>query len=58
MVHAYTFRNEKRRLAVEYKGDPKLEYKQYYGLGLDGLFSDFADTALTARAEFLKEKGL
>ena len=58
MVHAYTFRNEKRRLAIEYKGDPKLEYKQYYGLGLDGLFSDFADTALTARAEFLKEKGL
>ena len=58
VVHAYTFRNEKRRLAIDYKGDPKLEYKQYFGLGLDGLFSDFADTALTARAEFLKEKGL
>ena len=58
VVHAYTFRNEKRRLAIDYKGDPKLEYKQYYALGLDGLFSDFADTALTARSEFLKEKGL
>ncbi len=58
VVHAYTFRNEKRRLAGDYKGDPKLEYKQYFGLGLDGLFSDFADTALSARAEFLKEKGL
>ena len=58
LVHAYTFRNEKRRLALDYKGDPKLEYTQYFGLGLDGLFSDFADTALTARAEFLKEKGL
>lgn len=57
VVHAYTFRNEKRRLAIEYKGDPKLEYKQYYGLGLDGLFSDFADTAIAARAEFLKDKG-
>ena len=58
VVHAYTFRNEKRRLAVDYKGDPKLEYKQYYALGLDGLFTDFADTALTARSEFLNEKGL
>ena len=58
VVHAYTFRNEKRRLAIDYKADPKLEYKQFFGLGLDGLFSDFADTALTARAEFLKERGL
>ena len=58
VVHAYTFRNEKRRLAIDYKGDPKLEYKQYYQIGLDGLFSDFADAALTARAEFLREKGM
>jgi glycerophosphoryl diester phosphodiesterase len=58
VVHAYTFRNEKRRLASDYKGDPKLEYKQYYALGLDGLFSDFADTALQARKEFLSDKGL
>lgn len=58
IVHAYTFRNEKRRLALDYKGDPKAEYKQYFALGLDGLFSDFPDTALAARAEFLREKGL
>ena len=57
-VHAYTFRNEKRRLASDYKGDPKLEYKQFYELGIDGVFSDFADTALAAKAEFLKDKGL
>lgn len=57
LVHPYTFRNEKRRLALEYKGDPKAEYKQFYALGVDGLFSDFADTALTARAEYLKEIG-
>ncbi len=57
-VHAYTFRNEQRRLASNYKGDPKLEYKQFYELGIDGVFSDFADTAHTARAEFLKDKGL
>lgn len=56
-VHPYTFRNEKRRLASDYKGDPKAEYKQFYALGVDGLFSDFADTALAARAEFLAERG-
>jgi glycerophosphoryl diester phosphodiesterase len=58
LVHPYTFRNEQRRLALDYKGDPKREYKQFYGLGVDGVFSDFADTALAARAEFLKESGL
>ncbi len=57
-VHAYTFRNEKRRLALDYKGDPKAEYKQFFALGLDGLFTDFADTALVARAEFLRQQGL
>ncbi|GAB2876279.1 hypothetical protein GCM10027277_52110 [Pseudoduganella ginsengisoli] len=56
-VHPYTFRNEKRRLASDYKGDPKAEYKQFFALGVDGLFSDFADTALAARAEFLQERG-
>ena len=56
-VHAYTFRNEKRRLAADYKGDPKAEYLQYFRLGLDGLFSDFADTAVAARADYLKETG-
>ncbi|WP_028102861.1 glycerophosphodiester phosphodiesterase [Pseudoduganella violaceinigra] len=57
LVHPYTFRNEKRRLASNYKGDPVLEYKQFFALGVDGLFSDFADTALAARAEYLKETG-
>ncbi|XLZ72343.1 glycerophosphodiester phosphodiesterase [Massilia sp. SR12] len=56
-VHPYTFRNEKRRLAGNYKGDPVQEYKQFYAIGIDGLFTDFADTALTARAEYLKEAG-
>ncbi|SFG78572.1 glycerophosphoryl diester phosphodiesterase [Duganella sp. CF458] len=54
-VHPYTFRNEKRRLASNYKGDPALEYKQFFALGVDGVFTDFADTALAARAEYLKE---
>ena len=53
-VHAFTFRNEGRRLAATYGGDPKREYLQYYALGLDGLFTDFTDTALAARAEYLR----
>ncbi len=56
-VHAYTFRNEKRRLAADYNGDPKAEYLQFYRLGIDGLFSDFADTAIEARTAYLKELG-
>jgi glycerophosphoryl diester phosphodiesterase len=43
-VHTWTFRNEARRLAADYHGDPKAEYKLFYALGIDGLFSDFADT--------------
>jgi len=56
-VHAFTFRNEGRRLAASYRGDPKREYLQYYALGLDGLFTDFTDTALAARAEYLRGLG-
>jgi glycerophosphoryl diester phosphodiesterase len=56
-VHAFTFRNEDRRLAATYGGDPKREYLQYYALGLDGLFTDFTDTALAARAEYLRSIG-
>ena len=56
-VHAYTFRNEQRRLAFDYNKDPKAEYLQFYRLGLDGVFSDFADTALEARQSYLKELG-
>lgn len=56
-VHPFTFRNEQRRLAADYKGDPKREYQQFFALGVDGVFSDFADTALAARAAYLKEAG-
>jgi glycerophosphoryl diester phosphodiesterase len=56
-VHAYTFRNEKRRLAADYAGDPAKEFLQFYRLGLDGLFADFPDTAIAARAAYLKELG-
>lgn len=49
MVHPYTFRSEAKRLASDFKGDPKAEYKLFYELGVDGVFSDFPDTAKAAR---------
>lgn len=49
LVHPYTFRSEARRLASDFKGDPKAEYKLFYQLGVDGVFSDFPDTAKAAR---------
>ncbi len=49
-VHAFTFRNEAPGLVSDYKGDPKAEYRRFYQLGVDGLFSDFPDTAVAARA--------
>ena len=54
-VHPFTFRNESRRLAADYKGDGANEYLAYYQLGVDGVFTDFTDTALAARAQYLKE---
>ena len=48
-VHPYTFRSEAKRLASDFKGDPKAEYKLFYQLGVDGVFSDFPDQAKAAR---------
>jgi glycerophosphoryl diester phosphodiesterase len=53
LVHPYTFRNEQRRLAAGYAGNPVNEYLAFYELGVDGVFSDFADTAFAARAMYL-----
>ena len=49
LVHTWTFRNEPKRLAADYRGIPVEEYLQFYELGVDGVFSDFPDTAVTAR---------
>ncbi|MBA3407960.1 MAG: glycerophosphodiester phosphodiesterase [Solirubrobacterales bacterium] len=51
-VHPYTFRNEEKRLASDYAGDPAAEYKLFFALGVDGVFSDFPDTAVAAREAF------
>jgi glycerophosphoryl diester phosphodiesterase len=48
-VHTWTFRNEPKRLASDFKGDPVQEYKMFYALGVDGVFSDFPDAAVQAR---------
>ncbi len=53
VVHPYTFRNEQRRLASNYQGNAINEYLAFYALGVDGVFSDFADTAFAARAMHL-----
>jgi len=48
-VHPFTFRNEGLFLASDYGASPVEEYLQFYCLGIDGLFSDFSDSALSAR---------
>jgi glycerophosphoryl diester phosphodiesterase len=48
-IHTWTFRNEQSRLVSDYGGNPINEYLQFYELGIDGVFSDFPDTAFTAR---------
>ena len=49
LIHTWTFRNEQSRLVSDYMGNPINEYLQFYELGIDGVFSDFPDTAFTAR---------
>jgi glycerophosphoryl diester phosphodiesterase len=49
LVHPWTFRSDGTFLAAEYGGDPEREYEQFFALGVDGLFSDFSDTAVRVR---------
>ncbi len=49
LVHPWTFRSDGNFLAPEYGGDPEREYNQFFSLGVDGVFSDFADAAVQAR---------
>jgi glycerophosphoryl diester phosphodiesterase len=57
LIHTWTFRNEQRRLASDFAGNPVNEYLLFYRLGVDGLFSDFPDTAFTSRELFRLEEG-
>jgi len=57
LVHPYTLRNENSFLPLELRrgsdpagwGDAISEYEQFFGLGVDGVFSDHPDTAIEAR---------
>ncbi|HEV7506123.1 MAG TPA: glycerophosphodiester phosphodiesterase [Thermoanaerobaculia bacterium] len=48
-VHSWTFRSEEPFLAPDYAGEPESEYEQFFDLGLDGVFSDFASVAVHVR---------
>ncbi len=48
VVHAYTFRDELQYLMKPYNADPLAEYRRFFILGVDGVFSDFPATALKA----------
>ena len=48
-VHTWTFRNERRYLGRQYGENPSKEYVQFFCLGVDAVFSDFPDTAVSAR---------
>lgn len=48
LVHTWTFRNDASGYGF---ADPKAEMTYYFNLGIDGLFTDFADTGVAARDE-------
>lgn len=56
-VHVFTFRNESKYLANDYAGDPQAEYLKFFRLGVDGVFTDFSSTGITARTAYIKELG-
>ncbi|MBD2199912.1 MULTISPECIES: glycerophosphodiester phosphodiesterase [Calothrix] len=45
LVHAWTFRNENLFLPLDFQDNPQKEYELFFSLGVDGVFSDFPDTA-------------
>ena len=49
LVHPWTFRNEDSFLPADFAGNPEAEYELFFRLGVDGLFSDFPDTAVSVR---------
>lgn len=56
VVHPYTFRDDVP-MARDYVNDPAMEYRHLYALGVDGLFTDFSDTAVKAREAMAKGVG-
>jgi glycerophosphoryl diester phosphodiesterase len=69
LVHPYTFRNENNFLPADFRqgdpasesfllatGDAPAEYRLFFRLGVDGLFSDNPDTAVASRHRFLSRR--
>jgi glycerophosphoryl diester phosphodiesterase len=50
LIHTWTFRDDS--FPAGYAGGPVEEYLRFYRLGIDGVFSDFPDTAWAAREIF------
>ena len=48
LVHTWTFRNDASGYGF---ADPQTEMAYYFSLGVDGLFTDFPDTGVAARAQ-------
>jgi glycerophosphoryl diester phosphodiesterase len=57
LVHVFTFRNEKKYLAADYRGYPGLEFLRFFRLGVDGVFTDFTHTGGGARTAYMRELG-
>ncbi|MBC7540368.1 MAG: glycerophosphodiester phosphodiesterase, partial [Bacteriovorax sp.] len=55
-VHSYTFRKEAQYLLKDYQGDLQKELLQFFELGVDAVFTDFADQGILAKNTFLKNK--
>ncbi|MEU6552602.1 glycerophosphodiester phosphodiesterase [Streptomyces sp. NPDC046915] len=61
ILHPYTMRNENPFLPAEYRkgtdadayGDAFGAFKTYFATGMDGVFTDNADTGVLARADFV-----
>ncbi len=64
LVHPFTFRNENTFLPADFRqgnpaspeflrarGDSPAEFRLFFGLGVDGLFTDDSDTAVATREE-------
>lgn len=49
LVHVWTLRDDAPFLAAGYKGNALQEHLQFVSLGVDGVFTDFPDTAMQAR---------
>ena len=49
VVHPYTFRNEAKHLAANFMDNPSEEYRLFFAAGVDGVFTDYTDTALATR---------